>query len=1030
MPSIFEDTTLSPHVTRTHCPPFSPEVVERACKAQAEALAARHASQQQEAMRALRQQIAERLRVSKWEPLWPAAPAQPLLLAAPNTLPLEIAGEVARLRETLPSELQQIVEAAAIALPHKLALAQRFDAALVEYENAVAEAARMSLEMARITHQQRIEQRLLEERLKAAIARWKGPTPGSSTDEKGGSSPFHSVIPGGTFNVFDVQPRYFRILVWNLENFTRDRRPRGAQPMDSMRNQARVAILADVLARIHVDLLLIMETGSDVGTAATRIAQRTALKVRDTEGIWEPLVSPPTGALPEVKIAYPDVQIRRPSGLKAMALRALFDAYVVTPRYGGEPAEVTGQQIVDAWSVLKQSSPEAKRRLLPLDSPEAAILNGFPHPRLAMGLVTRLYESAGQVAGAVGGSLRENFEVVHRIAHEVANELTPVTIETSGGPMLVTALQTEPDEIAYAILSAREARLTIDDVEPTSEDAVAMIEEGVACLQAIELVLLFALKARERRIPTDGLAGRVFRSDSSEDGLVALAVFLCTGAQRVALRAVDPKLGPAGGEVDNDVLLDALQRLGVIERHIETYAIVYRQPFPGALESLLELGVQSHGFSGGIDEEAARYGIIRAPLSRESFSIQEAGGLLNWRSALQITVPASRAVALPLVVYHTRYSGTAAIKAMREDLTNDENTVLARCMSVWQIAGAVLPGHSELGPPLLVGDFNVPDVFLNEQPSPRSKAKKVVASAARKLEIRRGFSLEMASRGYLRHSTGRALNTGYPCTTLKAYSSIARGDDILSQPYDGTYQPFDYAGGRAAIASGIVGIRALLADSVLDEDILGVPSQAIDGGLIDLDAGETGDDALGAPEDEGGSEGEAPTATWTVLLAISVEVGRVYRSLIRPIHQPIEDLMGYIHRQLKKGASTRLQGMIAEIERRHAAYEAGAAERVQWFVKSCAARGTQTCLAATGKDWLADWQTLLRDVGLQADLDGRSTGFEPVSKRFNHAADAVKAVQDQLAVLETDPEIRRAIAYRAVVSDHLPQLLEVDLQPG
>ncbi|WP_164015653.1 hypothetical protein [Pyxidicoccus trucidator] len=1017
MPSIFDDGTLGPHIRRLHCPPFDGKTVEAACKAQEQALLARHRSQLEETARQVEQDVraraAQELRDAVWDSRWGMGPGGPLLLADPGTLPVPIQGEVAHLRGTLPRELTQLVESALLGGEAKLDLARRFGARLGDYNVLVAR----NIEEARARTFQPILQRHrgehvdLTERLKEAVARWKKSQEPRPPQGMGSASSL-SFIPSNTFNTVSSQPRYFRILVWNLENFTRDRRPRGAQPLDSMRNAARTAIVADVLARFDIDLLLMMETGTDVGTVTTRIATRVAEKVRDRRG-WEPLVSPPTGALPEVRASYANHSLGRPSGLKAVALRTLFDVYVVTPRYDGVPGAVTGQQLVDAWATLCTASPEVGHHLRGFleFTAEQAMVRGAPSYELFMKLVGLLERTAMQVASTVGGSLDQDVRMVHDALHSVVNEL-------ANGD-----LQTGLSHLAYAVLSARDAIAELYDIEVEQSFQQDIIDQGIGCLQALELLTLFLIKSQPGGIPTTGIEGRVFRSDSTQYCLIPLAVFLCTGAQRVTMKAIDRKQGPMNGELDDDVLLDALQRIGAVERHIETYGMVYRQPFDGALRTLIERGVSSHGFSGGTDQAAARYGIIRAPLAGGGFSIQAAGGLLNWRSALQITVPASSTVLLPLVVYHTRYSGTAEISGMEPDLTAAENTILARCRSVEMMAGAVLPGDPALGPPLIAGDFNVPDEYLNQEPPPKSKAKKTLEAYARRTRMRQGFFGNMALSGYLRHSTDGRPDDGYPATTLKAYSSIARGDGAESEPYDGTYQPFDYGRGRASPSSGVVQVSGLLVDSVMGEKITGIPSQATGGQVVDPDAGEAEDVGGDAP-DLPGDDAPSGLVTWPVAQALGVELGRVYRGLLRRIYRAIEDLKPWMGAIGAKNPSVELLTFIFQINELYEAWDKLVGPRVEWFVKNCANGATGKWAAASGSDAMLTWRKLFVDAATQQKTDRiGGTGL----------ADLVDLVDDvgvQLAALETGMQVRQLIAYRAVVSDHLPQLIEIDLQPS
>ena len=127
----------------------------------------------------------------------------------------------------------------------------------------------------------------------------------------------------------------------------------------------------------------------------------------------------------------------------------------------------------------------------------------------------------------------------------------------------------------------------------------------------------------------------------------------------------------------------------------------------------------------------------------------------------------------------------------------------------------------------------------------------------------------------------------------------------------------------------------------------------------------------------------------------------------------------------------RLSAAYAKLLEEHAKYDQLAAARVTWFVKSAAVRKTETHRQANGSDWLTDWCGMLAETADIADeLDEWTDNLsEKVSVRFRKAAAKVAKAHAQLTKLETDEDVRRLLAYRAVVSDHLPQIIEVDLQP-
>ncbi|MBV8547545.1 MAG: hypothetical protein JO088_22605, partial [Acidobacteria bacterium] len=162
-----------------------------------------------------------------------------------------------------------------------------------------------------------------------------------------------SMAIGTSFNTMNVSSRYFRVLVWNLENFTSDSRPRGSAPISRRRNQARIAAVVAAVRNFGARLLFIMETGADVGQATTDIA--TMLQ-QTTGAAWEPLTTPMTHEQPKMAEVYENVTLGRVSGRRVLALRLLGDFYDIAPNLAGLPEEVTIDQITDACHVLIDAS--------------------------------------------------------------------------------------------------------------------------------------------------------------------------------------------------------------------------------------------------------------------------------------------------------------------------------------------------------------------------------------------------------------------------------------------------------------------------------------------------------------------------------------------------------------------------------------------------------------------------------------------------------------------------------------------------
>jgi hypothetical protein len=498
--------------------------------------------------------------------------------------------------------------------------------------------------------------------------------------------------------------------------------------------------------------------------------------------------------------------------------------------------------------------------------------------------------------------------------------------------------------------------------------------------------------------------------------------------------AIDKVLGPLGGAVDNDVVLDQLQRLGLVERHIETYGMVYLPPCANALERLFATGVREHGYKGGLDEQAAGYDIVRGALSGGGFSIQRQGGLLNWRSALQVTIPVSETLSVPLALFHTRYSGSPAITAQykREGYKGEEPAVKARVETMIQMAQALLPGHSQFGMPLIVGDFNIPADYL-------APATGQGAPAQRKRAIGQRLHDGMAACGYLRHTQGAQLRAGHPLTTLKSFGALALGESG-SQPYDGTYEPFDFAQRGAVLRSGVVAPGAIITDEAMQAPIrAAVVASDV---AVDLDAGDSDDaNSQNAGQDDNESASPGEFADRKVIDAVADQMARVYLAAARRLLRRIVEMEPWFQRvegaaqrgrakktkyasgiptpklvqdiaTLRDAAANRLPQLIAQ--------------REQWFVQSCIKQDTvdNYATALGSADPFDAYRALLASIAQQA----RACKIR--DKTLDGLAGELEQIGTQLANLETRRDIRKAVAYRAVVSDHLPQIVEIDLEPG
>ncbi|GAB7531225.1 hypothetical protein PS3A_36370 [Pseudomonas sp. 3A(2025)] len=1009
MPSLFNP--CPPDIEAMQCPIFDTTVIQKALQARRDGLGHQRLI--------LGKRWADDLQELEWDSDGHKHTCFPLPPTGPEDQ------EVARLRTALPVELLAAINDSGLSLTGQVQMAQSLERDLDHY--------RASLDFHQVPQHEASLTR-------AEQAAGHSGYPPASTPDSGGQATL-SVIPTGLFNTISTPRRYFRMLAWNLENFTRDRRPRGSAPIESVRNQARIAIVAEAMREHDVDLLLVMETGYDVGPAMTAIATRFEEIAGQQPHGTHPLVSPPTGALPFVATRYANRNLGRRSATKVLALRTLFEVYKVSAQNPQLP--LTDEQMLTGWRLLRELSALAATLLPEATAIDVAIATTseriFPNPQL----VGWLRSEAANLPG-LNGTRSDLPDLLYLLTSDLAGWIGLIKDEAIidlSSPAFIDVHNELCDGIQWL-------RLYIDRVDEDIDDP-RLREALVVYAQAVELLLLCFLQSLWGGIPQDE-NGLVFMPDQAEGNRLTLAIYLTAVSSSLDFDEIDPQQGPLEGEVDKDVVLDALQRLGFVDRHIETYGMVYRPPFADALQQMFDAGVTAHGYTGGSDSQASRYDIVRAPLLSGEFNIQQAGGLLNWRSALQVTVPVSDTLNVPLLLFHTRYSGTDEIateytgltkkqraakkKADPDRLTVAEAEVKARTQTLSQMAQALLPGHSQNGMPLIVGDFNIPQEYLEPTIS-------TTDAAIRKQGIRQELLLDMAKAGYLRHTRQGTLGEGHPLTTLKSFGSLALMQPQGSQPYDGVYQPFDFAQRGALVRSGVIGVRAIMSDKALSGTIKGITTQTSEIDIEDDDNAE-----VVTQDDSDDDNATVINATqMAVIQAVAAEVARVYAACVRRIVRGITDMTLWVT-HLEGHAARQAENAGHQTEKRYAARAPSQAllnklhellaqgrdilpthvtDREKWFVDRIVAGDFFDYATHTGqRDPLDACAQVLRET------IAATRGWQQPHTALDDLESAIANVRTQLSNFELQISVRLAIAYRAVVSDHLPQIIELDLQPG
>jgi hypothetical protein len=342
-----------------------------------------------------------------------------------------------------------------------------------------------------------------------------------------------------------------------------------------------------------------------------------------------------------------------------------------------------------------------------------------------------------------------------------------------------------------------------------------------------------------------------------------------------------------------------------------------------------------------------------------------------------------------------------------------------------------------MGPPLVVGDFNLPAECVNPTAPPAKPTKQAAQAWERKELIRTDFLKNMLGLGYVRHA---GPDGTCPATTLKAFGSLAAGEAYPSQPYDGAYEPCGYLAALCEVASGVVLPGGLIRPELYGEEIEGhAPSAQSD---LDPDKDEEEDESADADASQDmdlHDAGAPPKKKTNVAEAFGVEIGRVYRGFLRGALRAIADIGPWLVKAQAPKTTTRVSkyktnatpaDLIVRLQAIEAIDEAALVkevdERVAWFielVKTNTPGDYEAARGPKGPSLLRRLHELLHEAAPMAKKELNDSVLEDTAAKIGRA-------RLQADNLEKSHDVRRLIGYRAVVSDHLPQLVEIDLSPG
>lgn len=892
-------------------------------------------------------------------------------------------------------------------------------------------------------------------RMNALSARLAAATPNHASNGAQAVSP-------SSANAQQAPPRYFRALVWNLENFTADKRPKGTEAVDSARNMARVATVGSLACRLGADAALIMETGSDIGAVTTRLANhwnRCEQQLKDgTERPVHPLATSATHAMPALPwsvapAAYP----AEPDAVNA--LRLLGEGYRISPT---------------ALPVLQHSSLRPIRDLL-LRTANSFRLADVPLPEVNANFAVTvhswiawcydldrrfdLFSDADDAdedtedeeflddedSDIADDASSDNEEMGEEDRHDMDEEpVSPSTEEevvdddsvtededetmqqtiseldlpeddegdedyVDEGEEDIDIGDDEPEEAADASMWRALDRLQNDRVLDDSIAVKALCEGAVyagelaatygasslnsAVAQAAQLIMLVCLlccQGKQKEI-VEQYPGLWTNGDGSPADMVVLVLLMAVG-QQLELQAHDDDNGPLMTATDGELLLNALFRLGVLKKpNSETYCVAYR-PQTDAQRDLFftfpacELGYATKGI----------YGILRGASAKELLATQQPANALAGRAGLLIQFPTVGAQWISFLLHHNRYTGNQATDNLRLDHTKSENTVIARLRTI-EDELAFLAGFAPQT--LLVGDFNLPTDYVH-------LSDKTGVPAMRRDRLVHDHRLKVRMAGYLRR---RAADDSVRRTTLRVPRNIAKGADIFSEPYDAVYQPFDFHDGAARVRSATI-VRAA---AFFDKASL---QQAVT---------------------YAGAQGQI-TGTLGGMVCDSI-VG-MYRGLVRFICNAIKDSAEWLDALKKKhGKNTGIQYAHTELQANAGQHIAALWQRVSAFENLLrAANGKDafydalnvggTLQTASQKAALPTIEKAIKKVKDRVVIPktprGQKRPPKPGPVRLLEVPELIVALQN----LEANADRRLWCAYHALVSDHLPLLVEIDLQ--
>jgi hypothetical protein len=358
------------------------------------------------------------------------------------------------------------------------------------------------------------------------------------------------------------------------------------------------------------------------------------------------------------------------------------------------------------------------------------------------------------------------------------------------------------------------------------------------------------------------------------------------------------------------------------------------------------------------------WSILRLGEDGRLMETQQPGSSFNWRSAWRAYVPLLGGRWVEMLLFHTRFTPSAEALADRSEKNVQDRTLRMRTRSIASVADTV---NGQTGAPIvMLGDFNLP-----------------MTQGGRVLN---GFANRMTGLGF-RRTPG-----DHPLSTLRSPDTIAQeGADFYSEAYDGAYLqgiPEDHS---EALIPSVDDIAKILGPHLCDRlrpfvatyyqrkmDNLLERLRVVRRMLIDKPT-------RGAAE--------------AVLLSILGDV-----------------------RTEPRFAGGALPLLLCQNDAGFGALEAALGARCGAFE----GRPMDVSLSAADLD-RDPMAGLIRDLGV-IETHGRWGALDPARQaRFREFAAVLREARVAFDNIDGQASVRLAIGYALVVSDHLPQFLQFDL---